>query len=169
MDAGAGCARRGHTDQKSIGDRSMSNASRFTQFSALAVGIAGALAFGSPCLGLPSCARTASEPRPWLRAPRSPTAMPSVVSNNPGAMGFIDQNTVRADVTVIDLTADFSGNATPTSPPARLARPRAAFRSAAATAVIRVPRPQCRRSPRCSRCMARSKLTLGASIARRSA
>lgn len=36
----------------------------------------------------------------------------SVVSNNPAAMVNLEQNTVQLDVTVIDLTADFSGSGT---------------------------------------------------------
>lgn len=90
----------------------MSNASRFTQFSALAVGIAGALAFGQVhASGFQLRENSVKN----LGRGQAGTAVAngdaSVVSNNPGAMGFIDQNTVQADVTVIDLTADFSGNA----------------------------------------------------------
>jgi long-chain fatty acid transport protein len=90
----------------------MSNASRFTQFSALAVGIAGALAFGQVhASGFQLRENSVKN----LGRSQAGTAVASgdaaVVSNNPGAMGFIDQNTIQADVTVIDLTADFDGSA----------------------------------------------------------
>jgi len=90
----------------------MSNTSRFTQFSALAVGIAGALAFGQVHA---SGFQLRESSVKNLGRSQAGTAVAngdaSVVSYNPGAMGFIDQNTVQADVTVIDLTAKFEGSA----------------------------------------------------------
>ena len=90
----------------------MSNVSRFTQFSALAVGIAGALAFGQAHA---SGFQLRESSVKNLGRSQAGTAVAngdaSVVSYNPGAMGFIDQNTVQADVTVIDLTAKFDGSA----------------------------------------------------------
>ena len=90
----------------------MSNVSRFTQFSALAVGIAAALAFGQAhASGFQLRENSVKN----LGRSQAGTAVANgdaaVVSNNPGAMGFIDQNTVQADVTIIDLTAKFEGSA----------------------------------------------------------
>ena len=90
----------------------MSNVSRFTQFSALAVGIAGALAFGQVhASGFQLRENSVKN----LGRSQAGTAVANgdaaVVANNPGAMGFIDQNTVQADVTIIDLTAKFEGSA----------------------------------------------------------
>lgn len=90
----------------------MSNASRFTQMSALAVGIAAAFAFGQAhASGFQLRENSVKN----LGRSQAGTAVANgdaaVVSNNPGAMGFIDQNTIQADVTVIDLTADFDGSA----------------------------------------------------------
>ena len=90
----------------------MSNVSRFTQFSALAVGIAGALAFGQVhASGFQLRENSVKN----LGRSQAGTAVANgdaaVVANNPGAMGFIDQNTIQADVTIIDLTAKFDGSA----------------------------------------------------------
>jgi long-chain fatty acid transport protein len=90
----------------------MYNASRFTKFSALAIGIVGALAFGQASA---SGFQLRENSVKNLGRSQAGTAVANgdaaVVSNNPGAMGFIDQNTIQADVTVIDLTADFDGSA----------------------------------------------------------
>ena len=90
----------------------MHKASRFTQLSALAVGIAGVLAFGQA--GASGFQLRESSVKNLGRS-QAGTAVAnddaSVVSYNPGAMGFIDKNTIQADVTVIDLTAKFDGNA----------------------------------------------------------
>jgi long-chain fatty acid transport protein len=90
----------------------MHNVSRFTQLSALAVGIAGVLAFGqAQASGFQLRENSVKN----LGRSQAGTAVANgdaaVVSNNPGAMGFIDQNTIQADLTVIDLTADFDGSA----------------------------------------------------------
>jgi long-chain fatty acid transport protein len=90
----------------------MLNASRFTQMSTLAVGIAAALAFGQAhASGFQLRENSVKN----LGRSQAGTAVANgdaaVVSNNPGAMGFIDQNTIQADVTIIDLTADFDGSA----------------------------------------------------------
>ena len=81
----------------------------------------------------------------------------SVVSNNPGAMGFIDQNTVQADVTVIDLTADFSGNAYTHLAAGAPCPSAGCIPVSGGNGGDPAPRLRCRRSPRCSRCMARSR------------
>jgi long-chain fatty acid transport protein len=97
---------------ETIGDRSMHKASRFTHRSALAVGIAGVFAFGQA--GASGFQLRENSVKNLGRS-QAGTAVANgdaaVVSNNPGAMGFIDQNTVQADVTVIDLTAKFDGGA----------------------------------------------------------
>jgi len=90
----------------------MQTASRHT-FTALALGIAGVLAFGSADasgfqirensvknMGRANAGTTVA----WGDA--------SVVLNNPAAMSNLDKTTFQADVTVIDLTADFDGTAT---------------------------------------------------------
>ena len=90
----------------------MHNVSRFTQFSALAVGIAGALAFGQAHASgfqlRENSVKNVGRSQAGTAVANDDAA---VVSNNPGAMGFIDHNVVQADVTVIDLTADFNGSA----------------------------------------------------------
>lgn len=90
----------------------MSNVSRFTRFSALAVGIAGVFALGQAhASGFQLRENSVKN----LGRSQAGTAVANgdaaVVANNPGAMGFIDQNTVQADVTIIDLTAKFEGSA----------------------------------------------------------
>ena len=90
----------------------MQTASRHT-FTALALGIAGVLAFGSADasgfqirensvknMGRANAGTTVA----WGDA--------SVVLNNPAAMSNLDKTTFQADVTVIDLTADFDGTGT---------------------------------------------------------
>lgn len=90
----------------------MQIASRHT-FTALALGIAGVLAFGSADasgfqirensvknMGRANAGTTVA----WGDA--------SVVLNNPAAMSNLDKTTFQADVTVIDLTADFDGTGT---------------------------------------------------------
>jgi long-chain fatty acid transport protein len=90
----------------------MQIASRHT-FTALALGIAGVLAFGSADasgfqirensvknMGRANAGTTVA----WGDA--------SVVLNNPAAMANLDKTTLQADVTVIDLTADFDGTGT---------------------------------------------------------
>ncbi|MDI9237878.1 outer membrane protein transport protein [Lysobacter sp. LF1] len=88
----------------------MQHASRFTRLTALALGIAGALTFGN-------AAATGFQIRENsvqnMGRANAGTAVAkkdaSVVSNNPAAMVNLDKTTVQADVTVIDLTADFNG------------------------------------------------------------
>lgn len=90
----------------------MQTASRHT-FTALALGIAGVLAFGSADasgfqirensvknMGRANAGTTVA----WGDA--------SVVLNNPAAMVNLDKTTLQADVTMIDLTADFDGTGT---------------------------------------------------------
>jgi long-chain fatty acid transport protein len=90
----------------------MQTVSRLT-LTALAIGIAGVMAAGAADasgfqirensvknLGRANAGTTVA----WGDA--------SVVLNNPAAMSNIDQTTIQADVTVIDLTADFDGQGT---------------------------------------------------------
>jgi len=84
--------------------------SRITQISALALGIAGALAMGQAnASGFQLRENSVKN----LGRANSGTAVAeddaSVVANNPAAMVNLKQNTVQADVSVIDLTADFTG------------------------------------------------------------
>lgn len=88
----------------------MQLATRMTQVSALALGIAGVLAFGqAQATGFQIRENSVKN----LGRANAGTATAqddaSVVSNNPAAMVNLDSTTVRADVTVIDLSADFEG------------------------------------------------------------
>ena len=82
----------------------MHTPSRVTQISALALGIAGALAFGQAHAAGFQLRKTAS--RPQGRADgrrRVAKGDASVVGNNPAAMSTFDTTTFQIDVTVIDL------------------------------------------------------------------
>ncbi len=87
--------------------------SRLTQISALALGIACAMAF-SPADATGFQIRENSVKN--LGRANSGMAVgqndASVVSNNPAAMRNLDKTTFQADVTVIDLTAKFTGGGT---------------------------------------------------------
>jgi long-chain fatty acid transport protein len=89
----------------------MHSASRVTQISVLALGIAGALAFGqAQASGFQLRENSVKN----LGRANAGTAVASddasVVMNNPAAMVNLDKTTVQADVTDIDLTAKFSGS-----------------------------------------------------------
>jgi long-chain fatty acid transport protein len=88
----------------------MYNQSRVTQISALAFGIAGALAFGqADASGFQLRENSVRN----LGSASASSAVfnndASVVANNPAAMSSFDKSTVQADVSVIDLTAKFTG------------------------------------------------------------
>ena len=90
----------------------MYNANRFTQLSALAIGIAGVLAFGqAQAAGFQLRENSVKNLGRGQAGTVVANGDASVVNSNPGAMGFIEQNTVQADVTLIDLNADFRGSA----------------------------------------------------------
>lgn len=90
----------------------MQQADRIT-LTALALGIAGALAFGQAHA---SGFQLRESSVKNLGRAQAGTAVASddasVVTNNPAAMTNLDRNTVQADVTVIDLDADFNGGGT---------------------------------------------------------
>lgn len=91
----------------------MQTAFRFTSVTALALGIAGALAFGqADASGFQLRENSVKN----LGRANAGTAVArddaSVVVNNPAAMVNFDKTTVQTDVSVIDLTADFNGSAT---------------------------------------------------------
>lgn len=91
----------------------MQNASRATSFSALALGIVAALAVSqADASGFQIRENSVKN----LGRANAGTAVAwgdaSVVLNNPAAMVNLDKTTLQADVTVIDLTADFSGSGT---------------------------------------------------------
>lgn len=91
----------------------MQHASSFTRFTALALGIAGVFALGqAQATGFQL--RESSVKNVGRASSGTAVAQDdaSVVTNNPAAMVNLDRTTVRADVTVIDLTADFEGSAT---------------------------------------------------------
>ena len=88
----------------------MHTQSRFTQISALAFGIAGALAFGQADAS--GFQLRENSVRNLGNASSSSAVFnndASVVANNPAAMSSFDKSAVQADVTVIDLTAKFTG------------------------------------------------------------
>jgi long-chain fatty acid transport protein len=94
----------------------MQIASRVIHFSALALGIAGALAFGqAQASGFQLRENSVKN----LGRANTGTAVArddaSVVANNPAAMVNLDKTTVQVDATDIDLTADFNGGGTAAS------------------------------------------------------
>ena len=91
----------------------MQHAHRITRLSALALGITGALALGQ--VHATGFQIRENSVQNLGRANAGTTTAQddaSVVSNNPAAMTNLDRTTVQADVTVIDLTAEFNGSAT---------------------------------------------------------
>ena len=85
----------------------MQTQSRFTQISALALGIASAFAFGQADAA--GFQLKENSVKAMGRAFAGSAAAPgdaSVVVNNPAAMTQFDKNTVQADITVVDLSAD---------------------------------------------------------------
>jgi long-chain fatty acid transport protein len=90
----------------------MQQANRIT-LTALALGIAGALTLGQAHA---SGFQLRESSVKNLGRGQAGTAVAqndaSVVTNNPAAMTNLDKNTVQADITVIDLTADFNGGGT---------------------------------------------------------
>ena len=89
----------------------MQTASTFTRISALAIGIAGVLALGQAHA---SGFQLREQSVKNLGRSNAGSAVSkgdaSTVSLNPAAMSSIDKNTVQADVTIIDLDADFNGS-----------------------------------------------------------
>ena len=90
----------------------MQTASRLT-LSSLALGIAGVLAFGqADASGFQIRENSAQN----MGRANAGTAVAwgdaSVVLNNPAAMVNIESTTLQADITMIDLTADFEGSGT---------------------------------------------------------
>ena len=91
----------------------MQHAHRITRITALVLGISGALALGqAQASGFQLRENSVKN----LGRATSGTAVAkddaSVVANNPAAMVNLDKTTFQADVTVIDLTAKFSGGGT---------------------------------------------------------
>lgn len=88
----------------------MQSASRITRMSALALGIAGALAFAQ--VQASGFQLRESSVKNLGRANAGSAVSngdASVVSLNPAAMAGLDSNTVQVDLTAIDLDADFAG------------------------------------------------------------
>lgn len=81
--------------------------------SALALGIAGVLAFGQAnATGFQLRESSVKNLGRGQAGVATADDDASVVTNNPAAMVNLDENTVQVDVTVIDLTADFAGGGT---------------------------------------------------------
>ena len=90
----------------------MNQANR-TTFSALALGIAGVLAFGqAQATGFQLRESSVKNLGRGQAGVATADDDASVVTNNPAAMVNLKKNTLQADVTVIDLTADFEGGGT---------------------------------------------------------
>jgi long-chain fatty acid transport protein len=102
--------RRRHYNRPIKENQHMQTASSFTRISALAIGIVGVLALGQAHA---SGFQLREQSVKNLGRSNAGSAVmkddASTVSLNPAAMSNIDKNTVQADVTMIDLDADFSG------------------------------------------------------------
>ncbi len=83
---------------------------RFTRLSALALGIAGVISFGSAsATGFQIRENSVKNQGRAFAGSAVAEGDASVVSNNPAAMVNLDTTTIRGDVTAIDLTAKFRG------------------------------------------------------------
>lgn len=88
----------------------MHPSSRFTRFSALALGIAAALAFAQvDATGFQLREQSVKNLGRANAGSVVGNRDASVVSLNPAAMTSLDKNTFQSDITVIDLDAEFSG------------------------------------------------------------
>ncbi|MBC7990664.1 MAG: outer membrane protein transport protein [Luteimonas sp.] len=91
----------------------MQTQSRFTQISALALGIASAFAFGqADAAGFQLKENSVKAMGRAFAGSAAAAGDAAVVTNNPAAMTQFDKNTVQADVTVVDLSASFNGGGT---------------------------------------------------------
>lgn len=83
----------------------------FARVTALALGIAGVLAFGqAQASGFQIKENSTKALGRAFAGSGAATGDASVVSNNPAAMSTFKQSAVQADVAVIDLNADFTGS-----------------------------------------------------------
>lgn len=83
----------------------------FARVTALALGIAGVLAFGqAQASGFQIKENSTKALGRAFAGSGAASGDASVVSNNPAAMSTFKQSVVQADVAVIDLTADFTGS-----------------------------------------------------------
>jgi len=88
----------------------MQHAHRITRLSALAFGIAGALTLGQVhASGFQLRESSIKNLGRGLAGQAVDNGDASVVALNPAAMATFTKNTVQADVTIVDLTADFNG------------------------------------------------------------
>lgn len=88
----------------------MQASSRVIHLSALALGIAGALALGpANASGFQIKENSVKAMGRAFAGSASASGDASVVANNPAAMTTFKKNTLQTDVTVIDLSADFTG------------------------------------------------------------
>lgn len=91
----------------------MQSASRAIQLSALALGIAGAMAFGqAQAAGFQLKENSVRSMGAAFAGTAAKTGDSSVVVNNPAAMTQFEGNTFQIDVTAIDLNYEFKGTAT---------------------------------------------------------
>ncbi|MGO1072345.1 OmpP1/FadL family transporter [Lysobacter sp. CA199] len=83
---------------------------RYTRLTAIALGIAGVISFGSAgATGFQIRENSVKNQGRAFAGSAVAKDDASVVSNNPAAMVNLDTTTIRTDVTVIDLTAKFNG------------------------------------------------------------
>ena len=88
----------------------MQTQNRFIQMSALALGIAGALAVGqAQASGFQLKENSVKAMGRAFAGSGVATGDASVVVNNPATMTSFEGTTIQADVTVVDLNADFDG------------------------------------------------------------
>lgn len=91
----------------------MQTQNRYTQISALALGIAGALAFGQVHASAFQLKENSVKAQGRAMAgSASALGDASVVANNPALMSTFEQKTVQGDVTAIDLSFKFKGGGT---------------------------------------------------------
>ncbi|KRB03126.1 outer membrane protein transport protein [Lysobacter sp. Root690] len=83
---------------------------RYTRLTAIALGIAGVISFGSAgATGFQIRENSVKNQGRAFAGSATGQDDASVVSNNPAAMVNLDTTTIRTDVTLIDLTAKFKG------------------------------------------------------------
>ena len=91
----------------------MQNVHGITRISALALGVAGALAFGQvEAAGFQLKENSVKAMGRAFAGSAAAAGDAAVVVNNPAAMTQFEQNVVQADVSVVDLTAEFTGGGT---------------------------------------------------------
>src|SRR5688500_9319948 len=103
-------AHRAHQKNRLRRHHAMPQVQNLTRISALALAVCGVLAFGQAhASGFQLKENSVKGLGRAFAGSASASGDASVVSNNPAAMSTFKQNTFQADVTLIDLSADFTG------------------------------------------------------------